>query len=186
MMMTKPAGYLTNSLTGLQGESGIFYDYIMAGNGIFLKAKNQLLSVTVNIAYVEVRGLEDMQENITLVHGKIPRNLLTMAIAKLMTSPDIEKYLAITWEGQSYWLKEPVQEAGAGHVSYETFPNTILDIHSHTGSMPAQFSSIDNRDEKGFCIYAVAADLRNLFPSENFRLGVYGYMLPLEKSEIFE
>ena len=70
-------------------------------------------------------------------------------------------------------------------MNYETVPNTILDIHSHTGSMPAHFSGIDDHDEQGFGIYAVAADLRNLFPTVEIRLGVYGYYLPLVKSEVF-
>jgi len=185
MGVTKPAGYLTNSLTGLQGEAGIFYDYILAADGLYLRAKNDRLTVTVNIAYQTVRGLAAMQEDIRFVHGKIPLRLLTLAISLLCVHPDTEKYLAITWEDE-YRLKEPPQEAGSGHVTYETIPNTILDIHSHTGTMPAKFSYIDDHDEKGFGIYAVAADLRSLFPTVELRLGVYGYFIPLEKGEVFE
>jgi len=38
--MTKPVNYLINSLTGLEGEPGVFYDYILAVNGLYLRAKN--------------------------------------------------------------------------------------------------------------------------------------------------
>jgi hypothetical protein len=92
--------------------------------------------------------------------------------------------MAITWENE-YRLRDPPQDAGALHVNYEVLPNTILGIHSHTGTMPARFSGIDNHDEQGFGIYAVAADLRKLFPTVEIRLGVWGYFLPLEKSEVF-
>ena len=43
----KPAGYLINTAADLQGECGIFYDYIMAENGIFLRAKNAHLAVNL-------------------------------------------------------------------------------------------------------------------------------------------
>jgi hypothetical protein len=183
--MNKTVGYLINSKEGLQGEQGMFYDYLLSSDGLYLRAKNSLLSVTVNIAYQEVRGLAPLQEDITLLHGKIPLYFLELALSTLSTKPDIEQYLAIVWEGDKYSIKKPPQDAGAGHVNYETIPNTILDIHSHTGTMPARFSGIDNHDEQGFGIYAVAADLKKLFPTVEIRLGVWGYFLPLEISEVF-
>jgi PRTRC genetic system protein A len=182
--MKKVVNYLTNLLTGLEGEPGIAYSYILAKGGLYLRAKNENLSVTVNIADAEVRGLAPISESIELIHGKIPRYLLELAIAKFMTKPDIEQYMAITWEGLAYWLREPKQEAGAGHVNYETVPGTVLDLHSHTGSMPARFSPIDDFDEKGFSLYGVIADLRQLFPTVELRLGVYGYMLPIKREEV--
>jgi PRTRC genetic system protein A len=182
--MTKPVGYQTNYWVGPEGEAGVFYNYIMAADGLYIRAKNEHLVVTVNLADVEVRGLAPITGEVTLLHGKIPMHLLNLALSMLIVNADIEKYLAIIWDGE-YHLKEPMQEASSGHVTYETLPNTVLDIHSHTGSMPARFSSIDNFDEKGFMLYAVVADLRNLFPTVELRLGVYGYFLPLAKEEVF-
>jgi hypothetical protein len=62
----------------------------------------------------------------------------------------------------------------------------VLDIHSHTDGVPAQFSPTDNRDEQGFRLYAVVGDLRNLCPTVELRLGVYGYFLPLSRDEVFQ
>jgi PRTRC genetic system protein A len=182
--MTKPVGHLINNLNRLDGESGVFYSYIMAAGGLYLRAKNEHLSVTVNIADGEVRGLAPICEDIDLIHGKIPQYLLDLAISKFMLKPDIEQYMAITWEGLAYWLREPSQEAGPGHVNYETVPGTVMDLHSHTGSMPARFSGIDDFDDKGFSLYGVVADLRQLFPTVELRLGIYGYMLPIKKEEV--
>jgi len=184
MTMNKPVGYLTNSLTGIEGESGAAYNYILAGNGLFLRAKNEHLAVTICLALQEIRGLAPLGESIQFIHGKIPTYFLNLALSVLSAKPDTEKYLAIVWDGQ-YRLKEPPQEAGPGHVTYDVLPNTVLDIHSHTGSMPAIFSGIDDHDEKGFAIYAVAAELRNLFPTVAIRLGTYGYMLDIEKNDVF-
>jgi hypothetical protein len=64
-------------------------------------------------------------------------------------------------------------------------PGTVLEIHSHTGEIPAQFSPIDDHDEQGFGLYAVVAGLRNLCPTIEMRLGIYGYFLTLSQSEVF-
>jgi hypothetical protein len=182
--MTKPVGYLTNSLAGDEGEPGVFYDYIMAAGGVYLRAQNQFLTATVCIAPGEIRGLAPLKENIQLVHGEIPLNSLNLALSVLIAKPNIEQYLAITWDG-AYSLKFTSQQGTAASVTYETLPDTILAIHSHTDGVPAHFSQIDDHDELGFCLYAVVGDLRNLFPTVELRLGIYGYFLPLSQGEVF-
>ena len=182
--MTKPVNYLTNSLAGLQGEAGVFYDYILAGNGLFIRAKNTHLAATVCIAPAEVRGLAPLEESIQLLHGKIPMYFLNLALSVLCIKPDIEQYLAVIWQG-NYSLAVPSQSQTAVSVTYETCPSTVLDIHSHVGGVPAHFSGIDDRDEQGFCLYAVVGDLSNLFPTVELRLGIYGYFMPIVKEDIF-
>jgi len=182
--MVKPVNYLTNSLTGLGGEAGVFYDYIMAGNGLYLRANNHQLAVTVCIAAQKIRGLAPLKEEIQLLHGKIPLYFLNLALSILCIKPDIEQYLAVTWQG-NYSLNVPSQIQTAVSVTYETSPGTVLDIHSHVGGVPACFSSIDDHDEQGLCLYAVVGDLRNLCPTIDLRLGIYGYFIPLEKEDIF-
>jgi hypothetical protein len=61
----------------------------------------------------------------------------------------------------------------------------VLEIHSHTGGVPSHFSPIDDQDELGFGLYAVVADMGNLFPTIEIRLGIYGYFLQLSQSEVF-
>ena len=180
----KPVGYLINNKDGLQGEPGVFYDYILAEDGLFLRAKNAHLAATVCIASAEVRGLAPLEEDIQLLHGKIPMYFLNLALSVLCIKPDIEQYLALTWQG-NYSLSVPSQSQTAASVTYETLPDTVLDIHSHVDSVPAHFSGIDDRDEQGFCLYAVAGGLRNLFPTVELRLGVFGYFMPLKKEDIF-
>ena len=182
--MTKPVGYLTNSLTGIDGEPGVFYDYMLTAGGVYLRAKNAHLAVTVCIATQEIRGLAPLNEDLRLLHGRIPLYLLNIALSTLIVTPDIEKYLAITWEG-AYSLKIPSQQGTAASVTFETLKDTVLEIHSHTGGVPAHFSPVDDRDEQGLCIYSVVADMRNLCPTVELRLGIYGYFLPLSQSEVF-
>jgi hypothetical protein len=182
--MTRPVGYLTNYMTGIEGEPGVFYDYILAAGGVYLRAHNQFLAATVCIAPCEIRGLAPLKEDIQLLHGRIPLYLLNMALSNLIVTPDIEQYLAIIWEG-AYSLKIPSQQATAVSVTYETLLDTVLEIHSHTSGVPAHFSPIDDHDEQGFGLYAVVADMGNLCPTIEIRLGIYGYFLPLRQSEVF-
>jgi hypothetical protein len=182
--MTKPVGYLTNSLTGIEGEPGVFYNYILAAGGVYLRAQNQFLAATVCIAPGEIRGLAPLKEDIELLHGKIPLYLLNLALSVVIAKPDIEQYLVIIWEN-GYVIKRPSQQATSVSVTYETLPDTVLEIHSHTGEVPAHFSPIDDHDELGFGLYAVVADMGNLFPTLEIRLGIYGYFLPLSQSEVF-
>ena len=182
--MTKPVGHLVNTAGGLQGEPGVFYNYIMAEAGLFLQAKNAHLAATICIAPQEVRGLAPLEEDVRLLHGKIPMYFLNLALSVLCIKPDIEQYLVVTWQG-SYSLSIPTQSQTAVSVTYETLPDTVLDIHSHAGGVPAHFSGIDDRDEQGFCLFAVVGGLRDLCPTVELRLGVYGYFMPLEKEDIF-
>jgi len=182
--MTTPVGYLINAATGPQGEHGVFYDYVLSCDGLFMQAKNAHLAATVCIASAEVRGLAPLEEDIQLLHGKIPMYFLNLALSVLCIKPDIEQYLALTWQG-NYSLSVPSQSQTAASVTYETLPDTVLDIHSHVDSVPAHFSGIDDRDEQGFCLYAVVGGLRNLFPTVELRLGIYGYFMPLNKEDVF-
>jgi hypothetical protein len=182
--MTKPVGYLTNSLRSIEGEPGVFYDYILAASGVYLRARNRFLAATVCIASQEIRGLAPLKEDIQLLQDKIPLYLLNLALSILIAKPDIEQYLVITWEN-GYSVKTPSQQGTAVSVVYETLPDTVLEIHSHTGGVPAHFSPIDDRDEQGFGLYAVVGDLRNLFSKIEIRLGIYGYFLTLSQNEVF-
>lgn len=180
----KPAGYLINSTEALKGDPGVFYDYILAREGLYIRAKNALLSATVCIAPEEVRGLASLGESVELVHGKIPIYLLDLVLSAMCSKTYVEQYFAIIWDG-GYTLRMPTLSQGAGSVRYEVLPNTIMDLHSHTFGKSPHFSDIDDRDEQGFRLYAVVSGLRDLFPTVAIRLGIYGYFVPVGKGEIF-
>jgi PRTRC genetic system protein A len=179
----KPAGYLINTREGLAGEPGLFYDYVLAGNGLFVRARSPLLEATVNIAPAEVRGLSPLEERVRLPRGKIPRSLYELALSILLGDRYHERYLAVTWEGE-YRLRVPPQDRDSCGVEYEVLPNTVLDIHSH-GTMSAFFSATDDRDEQGLRLYMVVGRLDTLLPEVEIRVGVYGYFAQVKREEVF-
>jgi len=179
----KPAGYLLNKGEGLDGEPGLFYDYIVAGNGLFIRARNPLIKGTLCTSPVEIRGLKPLEEQVELVHGKIPRCLYDLSLSILMSSSELEQYLAITWEDE-YRLRMPSQERHEASVKYDNLLSSVMDIHSH-GHMRAFFSGTDNDDEQGLRLYMVVGRLDTLLPEVELRLGVYGYFASLSVEEVF-
>jgi len=179
----RPVGYLLNKKEGLEGEPGIFYDYILAEDGLFIRVRNPLIKGLVCISPVNIKGLAPLDEQIELTHGKIPRHLYDLSLSVLMTSSDREQYLAITWEDE-YRLRIPGQDRNGASVKYETLPGSVMDIHSH-GRMAAFFSITDDRDERGLRLYMVVGRLDTLLPEVELRLGVYGYFVPLSIEDIF-
>ena len=179
----KPVGYLINTREGLQGEAGLYYDYVLAQDGLFVRAASPHIRATVLAAGAPVRGLAPLQESLELPLGKIPRHIYDLALSILATRPQEEHYLALTWEGE-YRLRDPAQEGHGASVSYERLPSTVLDIHSH-GPMKAFFSGTDNQDEQGLRLYMVIGRLDTLMPEFELRVGAYGYFASLWFDEVF-
>lgn len=179
----RPVGYLLNTEKGLASEPGLFYDYILAGNGLFIQARSPLLQATVHIADAWVKGLPMLERRAELPMGKIPRYIYNLALSVLLTDRYQEHYIAVTWEGE-YQLRMPCQETSACGVKYERLPSTVLDIHSH-GAMRPFFSGTDNQDEQGLRLYMVVGRLDTLIPEIEMRIGVYGYFGPVQFEEVF-
>jgi len=179
----RPVGYLLNTEGGLVGEPGPFYNYILAGNGVFLEAENPLLRARVCIAEARVRGLCPLEPCLELRHGKVPGYLLALAVNTMLTSPDREMYAAIVWDEQ-YRIRLPGQEGDGGHLTYEPVPGTVVGIHSH-GRMGAFFSFTDDQDEQGLLVAVVLGHLDTLLPQVRARLCVYGHFAPMRLGEVF-
>jgi len=179
----KPVGYLINTEKGLAGEPGLFYNYILAENGLFVKAESSLLEATVRIGFSTVRGLQSLEEKVELPKGKIPSYIYNIALSVFFTDRRQEHYLAVTWEGE-YRIVKPEQERSECQVKYERLPSTVLDIHSH-GTMGPFFSPTDDRDEQGLRLYMVVGKLDTLVPELLMRVGVYGYFGSVRFEEVF-
>lgn len=179
----KPVGYLINKDGALEGERGLFYDYILARDGLYIHACNPHIDATVLVTSAEVRGLSPLEEKVALLHGKMPWKLYDLAYSHFVMDPNRERYAAIVWE-DSYHLKIPEQTREQRSVRYFTESNVVLDIHSH-GMMDAWFSTQDNHDEQALRLYMVIGKVNMLIPEIEMRIGVYGYFTLIETREVF-
>ena len=181
--MNKPVGYLINYPEGVSGERGLYYDYIMASNGIFIEAESPLIAARIPVADIEIRGLAPIETKVSLLYGSIPQRFFDLALSLFLTDISSEHYVAITGD-RGYHFYIPVQDKSAGGVVYEVGTSVVLDLHSH-GQMAAWFSSIDNKDETGLKLYGVIGSL-DAVPVVKLRIGAYGYFKDLRWRDVFD
>lgn len=195
-----PVGYLVKHKDGLRGERGQYYDYVLAGNGIFIEAEGNLLAARVPVRLAEIRGLAPLEPKVVLRHGLIPQRFFDLAMSAFLVDKYREMYIAVTWGSPEntggYHLIVPEQAEnteqlaaggqgrGCEHgVSYIVPDGGILDLHSH-GKMIAEFSGQDDKDETGLKLYGVVGKLDEE-PVVQLRVGVYGYFFPVSWGEVF-
>lgn len=180
--MFRPVGYLIRTKAGPQGERGQFYDYVLAGNGVWIEAEGPFFAARVPVAAAEIRGLAPLEPVLVLRHGPIPQYLFDLALGTMMADTSRERYVAVTWN-DDYHLHVPEQDADAASTHYVAVDNTVLDLHSH-GTMAARFSTTDDRDELGLKVFGVLGRLADR-PELRLRVGVYGYYHPVAWGEVF-
>jgi len=183
-------GYLLNRPEGLEGGPGMAYDYILAANGLFVRAEKAsvkgepLLKATVLVAAAEVRGLAPLEPRLELPQGKAPGALWQGALRMAQLRWPDELYLAITWDAGEYRLELPEQEATPGSIRYTAVQDTLVDIHSH-GRMGGFFSGTDNADDQGFRISVVVGHVDRLFKDTAARVSLYGHTGQVWLGDIF-
>ena len=179
-----PVGHLVNRAGGPEGQAGTGYDYLMAGNGVFVQARNELLSVRIMLTQASIRGLEPADSRVELAHGQIPSAMLYAGLEWFQQEPDVERYFAIGWDGRSYRPHVPPQEGRPAGMTYEPLEGMVAEFHSH-GRMRAFFSNTDDRDEQGFRIYGVMGKLDQETPQVAMRAGIYGHFQSIQARCVF-
>lgn len=172
---------------GAPAVSGTLYDYVLAGDGVYLGAENSHLYARVPVATGSVRGLADVGAAFSLKHGRIPHSMWDAISCRCLldTADHREVMLAVSWSQRGYELTLPPQSGTASEVSYTPQPDTLLQAHSHH-CLPAYFSETDNSDEQGLGLYGVLGKLDTSCPEVAVRLGAYGHFLPLAWEWVFE
>lgn len=156
------------------------YDYILAGNGLFLRASNWIADVLENIAPARVAGLPELNGiGIEYKLPPIPDYIFDAVWEEAERSPDKEVFFRIKCINGIYKLYRPEQTGSAQRLSYDVLDqdNVVMEIHTHP-KMNAFFSEDDDEDEKGFRLYGVLASPEGVFNAWTSRIGVYGAFIP--------
>jgi PRTRC genetic system protein A len=178
--MTAIVGYLVNRPSALEGEPGLAYDYILAGNGLFIRAERlgpggvSLLRATVLVAGAEVSGLAPLAPRLELPQGKVAGDIWQAALRMAGIAYPNELYMAVRWDG-GYRLEVPEQETTPASITYTPVPDTVVDIHSHGEKMGAHFSGVDDADDVGFRLCVVVGHLDRIAADAAARVSVYGH-----------
>lgn len=173
--------------------TGQIYDYLLAGDGLWLAAENTTLRVRAPVAPAEIRGLPALGGACELRHGRLPAAIweTCVAVARGVAAYRREVLLLVLHGPGGYRLTIPEdQRAGATRVSYTPPVLAVgeaiaLALHSHH-AMPAFFSATDDADERDLGLYAVVGRLLGDRPEVIVRAGAYGHWLPVPWEAVFE
>ena len=194
MMTLNPFVRHTIATDPLPPSRPALYEYIFAGNGIFLRAQREGLSVLFPVLLYSIAGLPLLTPQLESTVPLIPQHLMAHMLAEAFsawqtpTGP-LESLFHFTFD-QTWSLTIPEQLRTAVSVQptdpadCPSYQRCLVEIHSHHEMRP-QFSSMDDEDETGFRIYGVCGSFKKR-PSISFRIGLYGHFVPIPASLIAE
>jgi PRTRC genetic system protein A len=167
------------------------YNYILAGNGVFLRAVRSGIDVLMQIASCEVRGLPQLDAHFDWEYPRIPVSLTARILRECEQLGAIEVLFYLLYEPSTGWqLVRPAQEQSAIHCCPihddpdSAYAKAIVHVHSHH-KMAAQFSEADDQEDQGFRIYGIIGNLGQR-TTLIVRVGVFGYFWNLPAALIFE
>lgn len=187
--------YYIHKRDSLPASDALAYQYILAGNGVFVQAETRFFAALLPVTKGNIRGLPPLRSHFQLRVPRIPARLLDtiLADARRARRPDAsrpdnglnEVLYHFHHHGHTVQVKKPAQQATPASVvtAADAAASIIADLHSH-GNMRAYFSQTDNADEQGARLYAVIGRLDSV-PEMRLRLGLYGYWMPLPLTVVF-
>ncbi len=182
--------YHVHKCDPLPANNALAYQYILAGNGLFIRTETGFFEAILPIAACAVRGLEPLRHSFRLKVARIPARLLNTILtdARRARRPDNglnEVLYQFHHHGQTVQVKKPAQHTTAVAVLAAGVADqrVMCDLHSH-GNMHAFFSRTDDADEQATRVYVVIGKL-DTAPEIRLRVGVYGYWLPLPVTAVF-
>lgn len=179
----------------LPANDALAYQYILAGNGVFVRAEPRFFTALLPVTACTVRGLPPLRPIFQLLVPRIPARLLDAVLADARRArrpgdgrPDNglnEVLYQFHYHRRAVQVKKPAQQTTPTSVTtaVANAASIICDLHSH-GNMRAFFSQTDNADEQGARLYAVIGRLGSE-PEMRLRVGLYGYWLALPLTASF-
>lgn len=160
------------------------YEYVMAGNGVFLRAVRTGLAITLPLATCEVRNLHPLESRLELEYGCVPSHVLSRILdlaRKAAAEEPREALFHLSYAEDRWQLEVPLQIQTECSVEpldsgpESSYARALIEIHSHH-QMPAKFSNIDDQEERGFRIFGVIGRIWKR-PEIRFRVGVFGQFI---------
>ena len=192
-LVTLPSMYGYQIAGEAPRERGVLFDYVLAGNGLFVRGAREGLSVCFPVSNFEVRGLPELSASFELKHERVPLHQAQamVGMSTHFAERGLETLFHFTLDDQGHWrlhnpeqMRKPSSCRPMHDGPGSTYERAFIEAHSHH-SMRAYFSSVDNRDETGFRIYAVMGELFKE-PRIRVRVGVYGHFWEIPAEWVFE
>lgn len=166
----------------------VLYQYVIAGNGLYIRAEDSRIAALVKVAPAHLTGLADLVPGASLKIARVPGMwLLAMLRSARRHMPNEAMYqLLCTDDPAKPWVCQmPEQISSPTALRFADDGRAVIDLHSHN-RMDAFFSDTDDRDEQGFRFYAVIGRINTPQPEIRVRVGVYGHHLDVPATTVFD
>jgi PRTRC genetic system protein A len=168
------------------------YDYVLAANGVYIRAKRTGLYAQFPVTIGAIHDLQALEDKIVFEYPRVPERIVAEMLerSRRVVFPNVEVLFHLVYEAEAWTLYEPPQvrngwsvrpaEDGPG----SSYARAIIEVHSHF-SERAFWSPGDNQEEQGFRIYAVLGNVQAK-PELVTRVGVYGHHWIIPAAIVFE
>lgn len=171
------------------------YEYVVAGNGLFIRGEDSRMRALVQVAPADLNGLAELTPIAALNVDRVPGVWLRSVLASARRRMPDEAMYQFLWDGTRNDLKpevfrtwrcsSPAQIVSQTGVRFDDDGLAVIDLHSHN-SMPAFFSTTDDADEQGLRFYAVIGRVDTDRPEIRVRVGVYGHFMDVPAEMVFD
>lgn len=171
------------------------YEYLLAGNGLFVRARRREFAVSLPLSSKKIQGLPNAATGIFWEKPRIEpslwRDILNHARQTHTSVSFKEEVYLIHWDqvlDSWQWRAAGREHSMASTIADDTLPeytDCCIELHTHPpGAL--HFSRADDRDEIGkFRIFAILIDVHDK-PKIRFRCGVYDHLVPIPSSLVGE
>ncbi len=171
----------------------ILYEYLLAGNGVVLRAQREEFSVSVPLVFREIKALPSSFVGIKWHKPKVPTRIWEEICLHARNSNSKENFreelYLIYWDNQRcswQWSTSSRDRTYASTIADDRRPEyseACIEVHTHPDGA-YQFSTADDRDESGkFRIFGIITDVHEK-PKVRFRCGIYDHLIPIPFSWI--
>lgn len=165
----------------------IKFDYLLAGNGLFIRAKRKEFAVCLPLNQTSVKGLPVANSEITWHKGRIPRRIWQEILTNARMNSDSmefkeDVYVVYRDENTAQWQWKNIGKnrnyaSTVADDALAEYNRACLEIHTHPPGA-CHFSQMDDRDESGkFRLFGILIDVHAPHPKVRFRCGIYDHFV---------
>lgn len=176
--------------------TAVKFEYLMAGNGLLIRAKRREFSVCLPVCRESITGLPAVESGIVWHKPKIPefiwREILENARAGSDSIQFREDVYVVFWHQAScrwHWKNVSRERDYARTIADDRlseYGEACLELHTHPPGAN-HFSLADDRDESGkFRLFGILIDIHSPHPKVRFRCGVYDYFAQIPAAFVSE
>jgi PRTRC genetic system protein A len=176
--------------------TAVMFEYLLAGNGLFIRAKRREFSVCLPVCRENVKGLPEAKSGIVWHKPRIPGCIWQQILENARIGSDSiqfreDVYIVFWHEAANQWRWKNIgRERSAARTiaddSLSEYGEACIELHTHPAGA-IHFSRADDRDESGkFRIFGILIDIHSQVPKIRFRCGVYDHFTQIPTDYISE